>query len=193
MIMSSPVEVMTRKIDRHARKGNWHQHHWVWIPADAKFPFLTYLSFDQVVTSTRREMVSTDPSILRTADIATNFLHISHAAAFTVVLELQGDCSDQLTLICRHDTVRIDPNWIHNGTVEAGQLLATAFPGLMRYSFQNSTEHRVTVTGGDDVTALDGYVFQCVYSIQGSLIKSNAVQYSFVPNGQLQYTISLII
>ena len=61
------------------------------------------------------------------------------------------------------------------------------------YSFQNSTEHRVTVTGVDDVTALDGYVFQCVYSIQGTLIKSNVVQYSFVPNGQLQYTVSLII
>ena len=110
-------------------------------------------------------------------------------AAFNVSLELQGgNCSDQLTLICRHSDIDTDPNWIHNGTVEAGQLLASAFPGLTRYSFQNSTEHRVTVTGVDNVTALDGYVFQCVYSIQGSLIKSNAVQYSFVPNGQSHTT-----
>ena len=92
-----------------------------------------------------------------------------------------------LTLICRHDTVPTDPTWIHNGTAaEGGELLASAFPSLTMYSFQNSTEHRVTVTGVDDVTALDGYVFQCVYSIQGTLIKSNAVQYSFVPNGQSQ-------
>ena len=116
-----------------------------------------------------------------------------HAAAFDVTLELQGDCSDQLTLICGHDAVPIDPTWIHNGTVEGGQLLTNAFPGLAMYSFQNSTEHRVTVTGVDNVTALDGYVFQCVYGIQGVLVKSNAVKYSFVPNGQLQYTISLII
>ena len=111
-------------------------------------------------------------------------LHLT--AAFTVSLELQGDCSDQLTLICRHDDTLSDPNWIHNGTVEDGQLLATAFPGLTMYSFQNSTEHRVTVTGVDDVTTLDGYVFQCVYSIQGTPIKSNAVKYIFVPNGQSQ-------
>ena len=110
-------------------------------------------------------------------------------AAFNVSLKLQGgNCSDQLTLICRHSDIDTDPNWIRNGTVEAGQLLTTAFPGLTRYSFQNSTEHRVTVTGVDNVTALDGYVFQCVYSIQGSLIKSNAVQYSFVPNGQSHTT-----
>ena len=60
------------------------------------------------------------------------------------------------------------------------------------YSFQNRTEHRVAVTGVDDVTALDGYVFQCLYSIRGTPIESNAVKYSFVPNGQSQYTISLI-
>ena len=89
-----------------------------------------------------------------------------------------------ITLICRHDDLLSDPNWIHNGTVEGGQVLASAFPSLMMYSFQNSTEHRVTVIGEDDVTALDGYLFQCVYSIGGTLIKSNAVQYSFVPNGQ---------
>ena len=105
-------------------------------------------------------------------------------AAFTVSLELQQDCSNQLALICRHDEILTDPNWIHNGTVEGGQVLASAFPGLTVYSFQNSTEHRVRVTGEDDVTALDGYLFQCVYSILGTLIKSNAVQYSVVPNGQ---------
>ena len=78
-------------------------------------------------------------------------------------------------------------------TVEDGELFATAFPGLTMYSFQNSTEHRVTVTGRENVTALDGYVFQCLYSIGGTPIESNAEQYSFVPNGQLQYTVSLII
>ena len=107
-------------------------------------------------------------------------LHIT--AAFDVYLELQGDCSDQLTLICRHDDNPADPRWIHNGTADGGQLVDTAFPGLV-YSFQNSTEHRVTVTGVDDVTALDGYVFQCVYSIGGTPIKSNAEQYSFVSEG----------
>ena len=109
-------------------------------------------------------------------------------SGFTISLEIQGgDCSDQLTLICRHDDIRSDPNWIHNGTAaKGGELLASAFPGLTMYSFQNSTEHRVTVTGVDDVTALDGYVFQCVYSILGTPIKSNAVQYSFIPNGQPQ-------
>ena len=98
-------------------------------------------------------------------------------------LELQGDCSDQLTLICRHDDVPTDPLWIHNDTTEGGELIDTAFPGLTMYSFQNGTEHRVTVTGVDDVTALDGYVFQCAYSIGSTFIKSNAVQYTFTPNG----------
>ena len=113
-------------------------------------------------------------------------------AAINISLELQGgNCSDQLTLICRHNERPNDPNWIHNGTMEAAQLLASAFPGLTRYSFQNSTEHRVTVTGVDDVAALDGYVFQCLYGIQGTPIKSNAVQYSFVPNGQSHTTCCL--
>ena len=108
-------------------------------------------------------------------------------AAFNVSLELQGgNCADQLTLICRHDAVPVDPNWIHNGTAVSGQLVGTAFH-VSGYSFRSSTEHRVTVMGVNDVTALDGYVFQCVYSIHGTLIKSNAVQYSFVPNGQSQY------
>ena len=116
----------------------------------------------------------------------THSFHLT--AAFSVSLELQRDCSDQLTLICRHDAVPIDPAWIHNGTAEGGELLASAFPGLTMYSFQNSTEHRVTVTEVDDVTALDGYVFHCAYSIQGTLIKSNTVKYTFVPNGQSHTT-----
>ena len=45
-------------------------------------------------------------------------------AAFTVSLELQGDCSDQLTLICRHSDVSTDPNWMHNGTAKEGQPLS---------------------------------------------------------------------
>ena len=110
-------------------------------------------------------------------------MHLTIAAAFNVSLELQGDCSDQLTLICRHDAVLTDPNWIHNGTVGGGQALTSAFFGLTMYSFQNSTEHRVTVIGVDNVAALDGFVIQCVFGIQGTLIKSNVVKYSFVPNG----------
>ena len=103
-------------------------------------------------------------------------------------LELQGgNCSDQLTLICRHSNTLSDPNWIHNQTVDGGELIDTAFSGFM-YSFQNSIEHRVTVTGVDNVTALDGYVFQCVYSIQSTLIKSNAVRYSLIPNVQSHTT-----
>ena len=60
-----------------------------------------------------------------------------------------------LTLICRHDDILSDPNWIHNGTVEGGDVLATAFPGLTMYSFQNRTEHRVTVTEVDDQLWMD--------------------------------------
>ena len=104
-------------------------------------------------------------------------------AAFNVSLELQRHCTDQLTLICRHSDILTDPNWIHNGTVEGGQLLATAFPGAM-YSVQSNTEHRVTISGVGNVQALDGYIIQSVYSIQGNLIKSNAVKYSFIPPGQ---------
>ena len=105
-------------------------------------------------------------------------------ATFNVSLELQGGhCSDHLTLICRHSDILSDPNWLHNGTVESGELLNTAFPGAL-YTFQNNTEHRVTISGVGDVQALDGYIIQCVYSIQGNLIKSNAVKYSFIPPGQ---------
>ena len=106
----------------------------------------------------------------------------AHTAAFNVSLELQEDCSNQLTLICRHDAVPTDPNWIHNGTVEGGEHRTDAFhePVL---PFQNSTEHRVTVTGVDYLRVLNGYVFQCAYSIGSTPTKSNAVQYSFVPIG----------
>ena len=104
--------------------------------------------------------------------------------AFSVSLELQGrHCSDQLTLICRHSDILSDPSWIHNGTGEGGQVLDTAFPGAL-YTVQSNSEHRVTIGGVENVRALDGYIIQCVYSIGGSLIKSNAVKYSFIPPGQ---------
>ena len=111
-------------------------------------------------------------------------LYVPITAAITVSLELQGgNCSDQLTLICRHSDVLTDPFWIHNGTAEGGQLLAAAFPGSV-YLVQTNTEHRLTVSGIDRVRALDGYIIQCVYSIRSNLTKSNAVKYSFIPPGQ---------
>ena len=105
-------------------------------------------------------------------------------AAFNVSLELQGDCSDQLTLICRHSDNGNDPQWMHNDTtVEFGEVLGTAFPGAM-YTVQALTEHIATITGVDTVRALDGYVIQCAYTILGNLIKSNAVKFSFISPGQ---------
>ena len=116
-------------------------------------------------------------------------LPLVHIATFNVSLELQGgECSDQLTLICRHSDVPIDPNWIHNGTVESGQVLATAFPGAV-YTAQTQTEHTTTITGVDNVRALDGYLIQCVYSVLGNLTKSNAVKYSFIPSGQCGFCV----
>ena len=104
--------------------------------------------------------------------------------AFNVSLELQGDCSDQLTLICQHSEIGTPPQWIHNGTtVEGGNTLATAFPGAM-YTVQALTEHTTTITGVDSVQALHGHVIQCVYDLLGNLTKSNAVQFSFIPPGQ---------
>ena len=104
--------------------------------------------------------------------------------AFNVSLELQGDCSDQLTLICRHSDILSDPLWIHNDTtVEGGDVLGTALPGAM-YTVQALTEHTTTITGVDNVRALDGYLIQCVYIVLGNLTKSNAVQFSFIPPGQ---------
>ena len=105
-------------------------------------------------------------------------------AAFNVSLELQGHCSDQLTLICRHSDDGSPPLWIHNDTtVEAGDVLGTAFPDAV-YTVQALTEHTATITGVDTVRALDGHVIQCVYNVLGNLVKSNAVKYSFIPPGQ---------
>ena len=104
--------------------------------------------------------------------------------AFSVSLELQGDCSDQLTLICRHIETGNDPLWIHNGTtVEGGDVLGTAFPGAV-YTVQTLTEHTATIAGEDSVRVLDGYLIQCAYTNLDNLIKSNAVQFSFIPPGQ---------
>ena len=75
------------------------------------------------------------------------------------------------------------PLWIHNGTVESGQLLATAFPGAV-YTVLTRTEHTTTITGVDRVRALDGYLFQCAYEDLGNLTESNAIKYSFIPPGQ---------
>ena len=116
---------------------------------------------------------------------------LSFTAAFSVSLELQGaNCSDQLTLICRHSGILSDPNWIHNGTAEGGQILSSAFPGVM-YSVRSNTEHRVTISGLGNVQALDGYIIQCVYYILGDVIKSHAVPYSFIPPGQSGSTMCL--
>ena len=109
------------------------------------------------------------------------------AAAVNVSLELQGDCSDQLTLICRHSDRDSDPLWIHNGTVESGQAIGTAFPGAV-YTVLNLTLHTITITGTDNVRALDGHLIQCVFIVLGTPIKSNAVKYSFIPPGQSLHT-----
>ena len=106
------------------------------------------------------------------------------APAFNASLELQGDCSDQLTLICRHSDNGNDPLWMHNDTpAEGGNVLGTAFPGTV-YTVQALTEHIATITGVDTVRALDGYVIQCAYTNLGNLVKSNAVKFSFIPPGQ---------
>ena len=118
---------------------------------------------------------------LSCAILTTLLLHLT--AAFTVSLELQGDCSDQLTLICRHSDVVIPPLWIHNGTVESGSTLDDAFRGAV-YTVQTRTEHTTTITGIDNVGALDGHLIQCAYNVLGNFTKSNAVQYSFIPPGQ---------
>ena len=60
-----------------------------------------------------------------------------------------------------------------------------ALPSLVQCTqSQSNTEHRVTISGVGNVQALDGYIIQCVYSVQDDVIKSNAVEYSFVPSGQ---------
>ena len=82
------------------------------------------------------------------------------------------------------------PLWIHNGTVESGQLLGTAFPGAV-YTVLTRTEHTASISGVDNVRALDGYFFQCAYEYLGNLIKSNAVAFSFIPPGQSRNTCSI--
>ena len=89
----------------------------------------------------------------------------------------------QLTLICRHSDTGMAPVWIHNGTVESGVVLVTAFPGAV-YTVQAKTEHTANITGIDNVRALDGHVIQCAYDDLGTLIKSNAVKFSFISPGQ---------
>ena len=109
-------------------------------------------------------------------------LHLT--AAFNVSLELQGEnCSDQLTLICRHSETGVAPLWIHNGTLESGSVLGDAFPGAV-YTVLPRTEHTATISGVDTVRALDGYSIQCAYEDLGNLIRSNAIKYSFFPLGQ---------
>ena len=104
--------------------------------------------------------------------------------AFIVSLELQGgNCSDQLTLICRHDDALTPPLWMHNRTVETGETIGTAFPGAV-YTVVTRTEHTATITGIDNVRALDGHLIQCAYNVLGNLTKSSAVKYSFIPPGQ---------
>ena len=107
------------------------------------------------------------------------------SAAFNISLELQeGNCSDQLTLICRHSDVFSSPLWIHNGTHENGDVFITAFPDGAVYTVQSTTEHTVAISGVGSVRVLDGFDIQCVYNILGTLIKSNRVHYSFIPPGQ---------
>ena len=111
---------------------------------------------------------------------------VPFTAAFNVSLELQGgNCSDQLTLICRHSAVITTPNWIVNGTTNSitGDAIGTAFPET-EYTVESLTEHRVTISGVDSVQALDGHFIQCVYDVLGTIVKSNAVQFTFIPPGQ---------
>ena len=75
---------------------------------------------------------------------------------------------------------------MHNGTVESGEILGNAFPGAV-YTVLARTEHTATISGNDNVRALDGHVIQCLYDDLGTLIKSNAVKYSFIPPGQCMY------
>ena len=108
-------------------------------------------------------------------------LHLT--AVFTVSLVLQGgNCSDQLTLICRHSGSDAFPLWIHNRTVESGVVLGTAFPGAV-YSVLTRTEHTAAISG----VGLDGFTIQCVYNRLGNITKCNAVQYSYIPTGQSLY------
>ena len=119
-------------------------------------------------------------------------LHLT--AAFNVSLELQGgSCSDQLTLICRHSDNGAAPLWIHNGTLQSGDVLGTAFSGAV-YTVLTRTEHTATISGNGTLLALNGYSIQCAYEDLGNLIRSNAVKYSFFPPGQsLHGALSLVM
>ena len=103
--------------------------------------------------------------------------------AFSVSLELQGGvCSENVTIICSHSNEGSAPLWIRNGTPESGVVLRVAFPGA-KYTVHRTTEHRAAITGVNNVRALDGHLIQCAYEIDGNLIKSNAVKYSFISPG----------
>ena len=67
--------------------------------------------------------------------------------------------------------------------MESGEAISTAFPGAV-YTVQTLAEHTATITGIDNVQALNGLLIQCVYDVLGNLTKSNAVTYSFIPPGQ---------
>ena len=67
--------------------------------------------------------------------------------------------------------------------MDDGDTLGTAFPGAV-YTVQALTEHTTTITGVESAQALDGYLIQCAYTRLGNLIKSDAVQFSFIPPGQ---------
>ena len=115
--------------------------------------------------------------------------HLYHTvpftAAFNVSLELQGgNCSDQLTLICRHSDVITPPHWIVSGTTNniTGVVLNAAFPGA-NYTVESLTEHRAVISGVENVQALDGHSIQCVYNVLGTIVKSDAVNFSFITPG----------
>ena len=75
--------------------------------------------------------------------------------------------------------------------MERGEVLGTAFPGTL-YTVQALAEHNATITGVDNVGALDGFLIQCVYRLLGNLVKSNAVKFSFIPPGQSQNTLAVL-
>ena len=86
-------------------------------------------------------------------------------------------------LICRRSYDGSPPLWIHNGTVESGATIGTAFPGAV-YTVLTRTEHTTTITGVDNVRALDGFVIQGTYEDLGILTKSIPIKYSFISPGQ---------
>ena len=96
---------------------------------------------------------------LHTINVA--FLCTLLTAAVNIFLELQErHCSDQLTLICRHSIVPIDPSWTHFGTVKGGHPLSTVFPGAM-YTVRSNKEHSATISG----VANEQTFIQCAYNV----------------------------